>query len=60
MRYTIWYGWTGHFYECQVGRNAVVLYNVDSHSKWNESRADFARRLRNARNDKTVSIVRWE
>ncbi len=53
------FGLTGHFYEYLVTRNHVRVYNVDSKSTYNITRNEFAAMLRNGRNVKHTSIVKW-
>lgn len=57
--YSIMFGLTGQFFQYAVNRDEVLIYNVDDRTSYTCSRDEFAALLKRARNDKSVSIVRW-
>lgn len=59
-RYTLFYGLTGKFYECDVEEDRVRLYDVDRRTTDYESRTKFAIRLRRARRERSQSVARYD
>lgn len=59
-RYTIWYGLTGKFYECDLREDRVRLWDSEQRKPSYESRTAFAARLREARSERSQSVTRYD